>query len=307
MAEITAADVKKLRERSGAGMMDCKKALVECNGDIEAAIDFLRKKGLAAAARKSGRVAAEGVVGVSVTGTRGTLVEVNAETDFVARNDLFQKYVKDVTELANKKGSTLEELKTEAYPETGRNVADELLHLISIIGENMGLRRVAHMSVADGVVASYVHNKVADGMGRVGVLVALESKADKEKLLDFGRKIAMHVAAASPQSTTIDELDPDVLTREKDVVVEQAKNSGKPAQFIDKIVEGRLRKFYEEVVLLEQDFVMDNTKKIKDVIDDKSKELGAPIVLKGFVKFVLGEGIEKKNVDFAAEVAAQLK
>lgn len=306
MAGITAADVKTLRERSGAGMMDCKKALVECNGDIEAAIDFLRKKGLAAAAKKSGRVAAEGVIGVCVNGTCGTLLEVNAETDFVGRNDLFQKFVKDATELANKKQANIDDLKTVDYPETGRNVADELLHLISIIGENMGLRRVAHLSVNDGVIAHYVHNKVADDMGRVGVLVALESKADKAKLLDLGKKIAMHVAAANPQSVTIDGLDPEVVARERDVVTEQAKNSGKPEQFVQKIVDGRLRKFYEEVVLLEQDFVMDNTKKIKDVVADVAKELGTPVILKEFVKFVLGEGIEKKTVDFAAEVAAQL-
>lgn len=306
MAEITAADVKTLRERSGAGMMDCKKALVECNGDIEAAIDFLRKKGLAAAAKKSGRVAAEGVISVCVNGTCGTLLEVNAETDFVGRNDLFQKFVRDAIKLANKKQVNIDDLKTIDYPETGRNVADELLHLISIIGENMGLRRVAHLLVNDGVIAHYVHNKVADDMGRVGVLVALESKADKAKLLDLGKKIAMHIAAANPQSVTIDGLDPEIVARERDVVTEQAKNSGKPEQFVQKIVDGRLRKFYEEVVLLEQDFVMDNTKKIKDIVADVTKELGTPVILKGFVKFVLGEGIEKKTVDFAAEVAAQL-
>lgn len=306
MAEITTADVKALRERSGAGMMDCKKALVECDGDIEAAIDWLRKKGLAAAAKKSGRVAAEGLVGVCVDGTKGALLEVNAETDFVARNELFQKYVGDSVVLACANNADIEALKGVDYPETGRNVADELTNLIAVIGENMTLRRVAHMSVSNGVIASYVHNKISDNLGKIGILVALESDGDKEKLLAIGKKIAMHIAAANPQSTSIAELDPALVARERDVVTEQAKNSGKPAEFVDKIVEGRLRKFYEEVVLLEQVYVIDGSSKVKDVIANAAKEIGAEITLKGFVKFVLGEGIEKQAVDFAAEVAAQL-
>lgn len=306
MAEITANDVKTLRERSGAGMMDCKNALVECDGNIEDAIDLLRKKGLAAAAKKASRVAAEGVIGICVDGTKGTLLEVNAETDFVARNDLFQKYVIDVVSIANKKQSDIETLKTEIYPKTGRNVADELLNLISLIGENMGLRRVSHLSVSDGVISHYVHNKVSDDLGKVGVLVGLESSCDKSKLLELGKKIAMHIAATSPQSISIEDLDPSILARERNIVSEQAKSTGKPAEFIEKIVEGRIRKFYEEVVLLEQIFVIDSTKKVKEVIADFAKELGAPIVLKGFIKFVLGEGIEKQTIDFAAEVAAQL-
>jgi elongation factor Ts len=307
MAEITASDVKALRERTGAGMMDCKKALVECNGNIEEAIDFLRKKGLAAAAKKSGRVAAEGLVGVYVDGKVGTLLEVNAETDFVARNDLFQSYVSHAVKIANGGSYDLDSLKSAAYPTTDRNVADELTNLIAVIGENMGLRRLEHVSVSEGVVACYVHNKVAPDLGKVGVLVGLESTGDKAKLLDLGKQIAMHVAAANPQSTSIDDLDPAVVARERDVVTEQAKSMGKPAAFVDKIVEGRLGKFYEETVLLEQVFVIDGSTKVKNVIEAASNEIGAPIAIKGFVKFVLGEGIEKQVVDFAAEVASQLK
>ena len=306
MAEITAADVKALRERTSAGMMDCKKALVACDGNIEEAIDWLRKKGLAAAAKKSGRVAAEGLVGVCVNGTKGSLIEVNAETDFVARNELFQKYVDDVVTIACESNADIEALKTKAYPNTGRNVADELTNLIAVIGENMTLRRVAHMSVNNGVIASYVHNKISANLGKIGILVALESTGDKAKLLELGKKIAMHIAAANPQSTTIEDLDPALLEREKSVVSEQAKNSGKPEQFIAKIVEGRIRKFYEEVVLLEQVYVIDGTSRVKDVVAEAAKEIGAPITVKGFIKFVLGEGIEKQTVDFAAEVAAQL-
>ncbi|MDR0968233.1 MAG: translation elongation factor Ts [Holosporaceae bacterium] len=306
MADITAADVKALRERTGAGMMDCKKALVECNGNVEEAVDWLRKKGLAAAAKKSGRVAAEGLVGVCVEGTEGSVVEVNAETDFVARNELFQKYADEVVKLACKRKCDLNKLKTLDYPGTGRNVNDELTNLVAIIGENMQLRRVAHISVSEGVIASYVHNKISDNLGKIGVLVALESTGDKDKLLELGKKIAMHIAAANPQSTSIADLDPAVLERERNIVSEQAKSMGKPTQFVDKIVEGRLRKFYEEVVLLEQVYVIDGETKVKDVIANAAKEIGAPIELKGFIKFALGEGIEKQTTDFAAEVAAQL-
>lgn len=306
MAEITASEVKALRERTGAGMMDCKKALVACDGNIEEAIDWLRKKGLAAAAKKSGRVAAEGLVGVCVEGTRGSLVEVNAETDFVARNELFQKYVGDVVALACKNNADVEALKNETYEASGRTVADELTNLIAVIGENMTLRRVAHMNVSNGVIASYVHNKISANLGKIGILVALESTGDKDKLLELGKKIAMHIAAANPQSTTIEDLDPALLERERSVVSEQAKNSGKPEQFVAKIVEGRIRKFYEEVVLLEQVYVIDGTSRVKEVVEATAKEINAPIVVKGFVKFVLGEGIEKQTVDFAAEVAAQL-
>ncbi|MDR2781170.1 MAG: translation elongation factor Ts [Holosporaceae bacterium] len=306
MADVKASEVKTLRDRTGAGMMDCKKALVECNGNIEEAVDWLRKKGLAAAAKKSGRVAAEGLVGICVHGNRGAVVEINAETDFVARNELFQKYVGDVVELACEHNCDVEHLKTLEYPGTGRNVSDELMNLIAIIGENMGVRRVKHVSVSDGIVASYIHNKISANLGKIGILVALESSGDKEKLLEIGKKIAMHIAAANPQSTTIEDLDPALLEREKDVVTEQAKSTGKPAEFIEKIVEGRIRKFYEEVILLEQVFVIDGSTKVKEVVAAASKEIGAPITIKGFTKFALGEGIERQVVDFAAEVAAQL-
>lgn len=306
MSDVTPNDVKTLRERAGAGMMDCKKALVECNGNIENAIDLLRKKGLAAAAKKSGRTAAEGLVGVCVDGEKGTVVEVNAETDFVARNELFQKYVECIATIANKDMLDLESLKKASYPRSEHTVSEELTNLIAVIGENMGLRRISHISVSNGVVASYVHNKVAADMGKIGIIVGLESSGDKAKLMELGHQIAMHIAAANPQSTTIDELDPAVLTREKNIVTEQAKSTGKPAEFIEKIVEGRIRKFYEESVLLEQVFVIDGTTKVKDVVLNVSKEIGAPITVKGFEKFVLGEGIERQTVDFAAEVAAQL-
>jgi len=306
MAEITASEVKALRDRTGAGMMDCKKALVACEGDVEKSIDWLRKKGLSAAAKKSGRVAAEGLVGLYVNDKKGTVLEVNAETDFVARNDLFQKYVSTVVELASKNNADLETLKSLDYPGTARNVSEELTNLIATIGENMGLRRVSHISVNDGVVASYVHNKIADNLGKIGILIGLESTADKSKLLELGKKIAMHIAAASPKSVDISDLDPEIVARERDVVTEQAKNSGKKEEFIPRIVEGRLSKFYGEVVLLEQIFVIDGSSKVKDVLAQAERDLGAPIKISGFKKFVLGEGIEKQAVDFAAEVAAQL-
>jgi elongation factor Ts len=306
MADVKANDVKALRDRTGAGMMDCKKALVECNGNVEEAVDWLRKKGLAAAAKKAGRVAAEGLVGIHVHGHEGAIVEINAETDFVARNELFQKYVENVVNLACGRSCDVEQLKALTYPGTERNVAEELTNLIAVIGENMGIRRIQHVAVSDGVIASYVHNKISANLGKIGILVALESSGDREKLLEIGKKIAMHIAAANPQSTSIEDLDPALLERERNVVSEQAKGMGKPAEFIEKIVEGRIRKFYEEVVLLEQVFVVDGSTKVKDVITAAAKEVGAPLAVKGFIKFVLGEGIEKQVTDFAAEVAAQL-
>ncbi|MDR2067864.1 MAG: translation elongation factor Ts [Holosporaceae bacterium] len=306
MVDIQASDVKTLRDRTGAGMMDCKKALVECLGNIEEAVDWLRKKGLAAAAKKAGRIAAEGLVGVHVSGNIGALIEVNAETDFVARNELFQKYVGSVVEIACHRDLDLESLKIASYPGTDHSVAEELSNLIAVVGEKMELRRLAQLSVSNGVIASYVHNKIAANLGKIGILVAIESSGNKEKLLDLGKKIAMHIAATSPVSTSIDDLDPVILEREKAVVSEQAKNMRKPAEFISKIVDGRIRKFYEESVLMEQIFVIDGTSRVKDVIENLAKEIGAPVVVKGFVKYLLGEGIEKQSVDFAAEVAAQL-
>ena len=305
MSEITASDVKALRERSGAGMMDCKKALVECEGDIEKAVDYLRKKGLSTAAKKASRVAAEGLIGVHVDGTKGTIVEVNAETDFVARNETFQAFVKKIVEIASAKNCDLKTLKTADYG-NGHTVSEETVNLIATIRENIELRRVSYMTVDNGIVASYVHNKISDGLGKIGVLVGIESTGDKAKLMELGKQIAMHIAAANPLSTSVDDLDPAVVERERAVVTEQAKNSGKKPEFVDKIVEGRLRKFYEDAVLLEQVFVIDGETRVKDVVAAASKELGTPVKVKGFYKFVLGEGIEKQVVDFAAEVAAQL-
>ena len=307
MAEITAALVKELREKSGAGMMDCKKALVENNGDIEQAIDWLRKKGLSAAAKKSGRIAAEGLVAVASEGNKAAIVEVNAETDFVARNAQFQAYAGTVAKLALNSGESIEALQAVKYPDSGRTVQDELTHLVATIGENMSLRRVKQMSVPQGVVASYVHNAVAPSAGKIGVLVALESTGDAAKLTALGKQIAMHVAATNPQSLSTADLDPASIDRERSVLEEQAKASGRPPEVIAKMVEGRLRKFYEEVVLSEQTFVVDGETKVAKVVENAAKEIGAPVKLVGFVRFALGEGIEKKSEDFAAEVAAQLR
>jgi elongation factor Ts len=305
MAEITAARVKELREKTGAGMMDCKKALAETAGDLEGAVDWLRKKGLSAAAKKAGRVAAEGLVGAAVEGRTGALVEVNSETDFVARNDKFQAFVATVSKLALTSGADVEALKAAGYPGTGRTVADELTHLIATIGENLSVRRAAALAVTTGVVASYMHNALAPGLGKIGVLVALESTTAAEALLALGRQLAMHVAAANPQALDTQSVDPKALDREREVLREQARASGKAEAIIDKMVEGRLRKFYEEVVLLEQVYVIDGESRVKDVVAAAAKQLGAPIKVTGFVRFALGEGIQKDHGDFAAEVAAQ--
>jgi len=303
MAEITAALVKDLREKTGAGMMDCKQALSATEGNIEAALDWLRKKGLAAAAKKSGRIAAEGLVAVAAGPREGAVVEVNAETDFVARNEQFQAYVHTVAKAALTSSADMESLKQMPYP-SGRSVTEELTHLIATIGENMSLRRAAKLSVNEGVVATYVHNALAPELGRIGVLVALESAGDHEKLRTLGRKIAMHVAAAKPDALRIEEVDPAALERERSILVDQAKASGKPDAIIAKMVEGRLRKYYEEVVLLEQIFVVDGESKVSKIVADAAKDVGAPVALTGYVRFALGEGIEKpEGDDFAAEVA----
>ena len=306
MAEVTAARVKELRDKTGAGMMDCKKALGEADGDIEAAVDWLRKKGLAAAAKKSGRVAAEGLVGAAVGDGVGVVVEINAETDFVARNEIFQGFVRTVTELALSSDGTLEGLSAMAYPDTGRTVAEEVTHMVATIGENMGLRRVARLTASPGVVASYIHSATVPGLGRIGVLVALKSEGDAEKLATLGRQLAMHVAAARPESVSTNDLDPALLERERNVLADQARASGKPEAIIEKMVEGRLRKYYEEVVLLEQTFVVDGENKVATVLENVGKELGSPVSVVGFTRFALGEGIEKQEQDFAAEVAATL-
>ena len=303
MAEISAALVKELRDKTGAGMMDCKKALAETGGAVEAAIDWLRKKGLAAAAKKAGRVASEGLIGVAVKGRMGALVEVNAETDFVARNETFQAFARAVTELALASDGDLEKLKAAKIPMTGRTVAEELAHLIGTIGENMALRRTAALNVGQGVMASYVHNQAAPGLGRIGVLVGLESAGDPRRLAALGKQLAMHVAAASPQSLDIAGLDPSLLERERQVIAEQARASGKAEEIVQKMIEGRLRKFYQEVVLLEQDFVVEPGTPVGKAIQAAGKEIGAPVKVSGFLRFALGEGIERRQADFAAEVA----
>ena len=304
MAEITAALVKELREKTGAGMMDCKKALGETNGDLEGAVDWLRKKGLAAAAKKSGRVAAEGLVAVATSGTAGAVVEVNAETDFVARNEKFQGFAAEAAKVALTTGADVEALKAAAYPGAGHTVQDELTSLIATIGENMNLRRAAKLSVSAGVVTSYIHTAIAPGLGKIGVLVALESTGDAAKLTELGKQIAMHVAAARPDALDVADVDVSALEREKSVLAEQARASGKPESIIEKMVEGRLRKYYEEVCLLEQTYVIDGESKVRAVVEKVAKELGAPIKVAGFVRYALGEGIEKAESDFAAEVAA---
>jgi len=305
MMSVTAALVKELREKSGAGMMDCKKALNETNGDMDAAIDWLRTKGLAAAAKKSGRVASEGLVAISVSGTLGALVELNSETDFVSRNDDFQTFAKTLSSLALT-ASDIEALKAMDYPNTGRTVAEELTHKIATIGENMSLRRMEKVSVESGAIVPYIHNATADGLGRIGVLVGLSSSADSVVLSGLGKQIAMHIAATTPASISVDDLDPEMVARERDVLIEQAKASGKPQEIAEKMVEGRLRKYYEEVVLLEQTFVIDGETKVGNVIEAVAKGAGADIKLTHFAHFILGDGIEKEESDFAAEVAATL-
>ena len=302
---VTAALVKELREKSGAGMMDCKKALAETDGDMEAAIDWLRTKGLATAAKKSGRVASEGLVAFAVDGTKGAVIELNAETDFVARNTEFQEFASTLAGLALAAGD-LDALTAADYPDTGRNVAEELTHKIATIGENMSLRRMAAVSVGLGAVVSYMHNATAAGLGRIGVLVALESSAGADALEPLGKQIAMHIAATAPASLSVDDLDKDMVQRERDVLIEQAKASGKPQEIAEKMVEGRMKKYYKEVVLLEQVSVIDGETQISDVVAKAGKDAGAEIALTGFVRFNLGEGIEKEETDFAAEVAAQL-
>jgi elongation factor Ts len=303
MAEITAATVKELRERTGAGMMDCKKALAETNGDMEAAIDWLRAKGLSAAAKKAGRTAAEGLVGVAVEGNRAALIEVNSETDFVAKNELFQEFVRNAAQIALQKGTDIDAIAAADYP-AGGTVAEALTNNIAKIGENQSLRRAAISEVSEGVVVPYVHNQVAPGLGRIGVLVALESAAPAETLNALGKQIAMHVAAANPLALNADELDPALVERERGVAMEKAKESGKPQNIVEKMVEGGLAKFRKDNALLSQLFVMDNKTPVAEVIAHAAKEAGTGIVLKSFTRFQLGEGIERKQEDFAAEVAA---
>ena len=303
MAEITAATVKELRERTGAGMMDCKKALGETGGEMEAAIDWLRTKGLAAAAKKAGRTAAEGLVGVTVEGRKGAIVEVNSETDFVAKNEQFQEFVRTAAAITLGTGSDLEALKDACWP-GGGTVEEKLTSNIATIGENQSIRRAASLAVEQGVIVSYVHNAVAPGLGRIGVLVALESGAEEAALRDLGKQLAMHIAAASPLALRGEELDPALLERERSIAREKAAETGKPAEIVEKMVEGAMAKFRKENALLSQVFVIDNKTKVEDVVAAAGKQASNPIVLKAYVRFQLGEGIEKKESDFAAEVAA---
>jgi len=307
MAEVTAVLVKELREKTGAGMMDCKRALGEAGGDIEAAVDWLRKKGLSAAAKKAGRVAAEGLIGVATRGPVGAVVEVNSETDFVARNQAFQSFVRTVSELALDGNGEIDALKESEFPGTGRTVLEEQTHLIATIGENIVLRRMKRLSTEAGGVFSYVHNSLGPGLGKIGVLVTLASGAPAAQLAELGKQLAMHIAAANPLYLDITSVPQAALDRERAVLREQAQASGKSDSVVERMVEGRLRKFYEEFVLLEQIFVVDQETKISKVIEQAGRTVGAPIRVESFVRFALGEGVERQPTDFAAEVAAQLK
>jgi len=305
MTQVTAGMIKDLREKSGAGMLDCKKALEESNGDLDAAVDWLRAKGLSKAAKKSGRTTAEGLVAIasSADGKSAVAVEVNSETDFVARNEQFQNLVRDIANVAASNNASSVEALGSAKMANGKTVSENVTEAIATIGENMGLRRAASLSVNQGIVSTYIHNAVVPGLGKIAVLIALESSAPADKLQELGKKLAMHAAAAKPEFLDIASVDASALDRERSVLTEQAKEQGKPADLVAKMVEGRIRKYYEEVVFNEQVFVMDGETKISKVVEAASKEAGAPIALKGFVRFALGEGVEKEETDFAAEVA----
>lgn len=302
---ISASMVKELREKTGAGMMDCKKALAETGGDVEAAVDFLRAKGIAKADKKAGRTAADGLVGVAASGTKAAVVEVNAETDFVARNEGFQALVKGIANTALVTDGAVEAITSGSLD--GTSVAEAITKAIATIGENMNLRRAAVLEVENGVVASYVHNAVVEDLGKIGVLVALESTGDADALRAIGRQVAMHIAATNPLAATRDDMDPAMVEREKAIFVESARESGKPDNIIEKMVEGRIRKFYEENVLLSQTFVIDGENTVEQALKNAEASVGATIVFKGFARFQLGDGIEKEEGDFAAEVASMTK
>ncbi len=307
MSEITAALVKELREKSGAGMMDCKKALTETNGDIEAAIDWLRAKGIAKADKKSGRTAAEGLIGIAGAGHKAVVIELNSETDFVARNDAFQDLVRGIANVALGTDGSVEAVAAATYPATGKSVADSIKDAIATIGENMTLRRSALLQVEHGVVATYIHNAAGDGIGKLGVLVALKSEGDKAVLTSIGRQVAMHIAATNPLAIRAEEVDAAVAERERNVFIEQSRASGKPDAIIEKMVEGRMRKFFEEVALLSQAFVINPDQTVGEAVKAAEKEAGASIEVTGMVRLLLGEGVEKEETDFAAEVAAAVK
>ena len=301
---FSASMVKELREKSGAGMMDCKKALIETECNMDDAIDWLRKQGLSAVAKKSSRVAAEGLIGITIKDTKGGIIEINSETDFVARNELFQSFVKICSNLVLTSKSNIDVLKNLPFSNSDNTVDQELKNNIATIGENMNIRRIEYIEVSEGVLVSYVHNKVSEDLGKLGVIVAIESKANKDKLLEVGKQIAMHIAATSPKSLNIDDLDTNLVDREKEVLIDQAVSSGKPKDIAEKIVQGRMKKFFQDVVLNEQVSVIDGETKIKDIIKNLSKELGTQVILKDFKILKLGEGIEVAENDFAAEVAA---
>ncbi len=301
---LSALMVKELREKSGAGMMDCKKALIETNGKMNEAVDWLRKQGLLAVAKKSSRIAAEGLIGVQIDGLKGAIIEINSETDFVARNELFQLFVQNCCKLALINKANIDKLKSFHYPSKNITVEQELTNNIATIGENISIRRAEYVEVSEGVLVSYMHNSVSEGLGKLGVIVALQSKSEKSKLLKVGKQIAMHIAATSPKSLNIDDLDKAFVEREKGVLIQQAISSGKPQEIAEKMVAGRMQKFYQEVVLNEQISVIDGETKIKDIIKKLSTDLNDEVIIKDFKIFKLGEGIEVEQNDFAAEVAA---
>ncbi|SFU14813.1 translation elongation factor Ts [Mesorhizobium sp. YR577] len=304
---ISAAQVKQLRDMTGAGMMDCKAALAETNGDMEAAVDWLRAKGIAKADKKAGRTAAEGLIGVAGNATSAVVVEVNSETDFVARAEGFQEIVRNVAAVALEVGGETEAVAAANYPGSDKSVVDAIKDAVGTIGENLSFRRSAKLSVSSGAVATYVHNAVADNLGKLGVLVAVETTGNADAARAFGKQVAMHVAATNPLALTAEEVDPAAVAREKAIFTEQARESGKPENIIEKMVEGRLRKFYEEVVLLKQAFVLNPDLTVEAALKAAEKEIGAPAKVTGFLRFALGEGIEKEETDFAAEVAAAVK
>jgi len=306
MTSFKLDDVKKIRDLTGAGMMDCKKSLEEVSGNFDEAVDWLRKKGISKASKKSSRVAAEGLVGICVNGKKGVLVEINSETDFVSRNSLFQDFVASVTKTALKVDGDIEVLKSTNFEGSSHDIATELTNMVAKIGENMNLRRASMLSVSTGIVGSYIHNATCENAGKIAVLVGLESSANQADLLPLAKQIAMHIAAANPEALSIEDIDPSSLEREKNVLMEQARASGKPEEIIEKMMHGRLRKYYEEIVLLEQLFVIDGETKISKVIENEAKKLGSPIKLVGYVSYKLGDGIEKEESDFAAEVAETL-
>ena len=307
MSEVTASLVKELRDKTGAGMMDCKNALVETNGNIEESIDWLRKKGISGAEKKSARVAADGVIAVSINTDAAALVEINSETDFVSRNPDFQKFAKIISEIALINGQTIEELKKAKYLDSGKSVEEALTDLIGLIGENIVLRRSSLLKNANNnIFSSYIHGQVNEGLGKIGVILSLESNIDSDKIKDLGKQIAMHIAASKPMAISSDDVDPEVIERERSILVEQAKDSGKPDNIIEKMVDGRISKFFSEITLLDQTWVIDGESKVSKIIQDLEKDLSCNILIKDFKYFVLGEGIEVDKKDFATEVAEQI-